>query len=106
VPIAVRCPLTGRWHIVHWLDSKAGFGDDRSHAAALAGQYATYLNRYGSGAVVYWAGFVADLAAGAHCDGAGGAGAAAAAEVLLLERFPPAEDVRLLAPAMPAQEEG
>jgi hypothetical protein len=87
VPIAVRCPLTGRWHIVHWIDSKACFGDDRLHAQALEGQYRTYLNRYGSGAVIYWLGFVADLAA------AGGDG-----EVLLLERFPAPGDVRLLGP--------
>ena len=102
VPIAVCCPLTRRWHIVHWFDSKAGFGDDRSHATALAGQYATYVNRYGSGAVIYWAGFVADLAthasSGAHGDVvAGGAGASAAADVLILDRFP--EVLQLLTPA-------
>jgi hypothetical protein len=88
-PIAVRCALSGRWHIVHWIDSKACFGDDRLHAQALEGQYRTYLNRYGSGAVIYWLGFVSDLAGG----GAGDAG-----EVLLLERFPGPEDVRVLGP--------
>ncbi|GBF92890.1 hypothetical protein Rsub_05726 [Raphidocelis subcapitata] len=119
VPIAVRCPLTERWHIVHWIDSKASFGDDRLHAQALEGQYRTYLNRYGSGAVIYWFGFVRDLAqpgdTAAGSDGGGweggagggggmaggggggaGSGAAEAGEVLLLDRFPGPGEVRLL----------
>jgi hypothetical protein len=116
VPIAVRCPLTERWHIVHWIDSKASFGDDRLHAQALEGQYRTYLNRYGSGAVVYWFGFVRDLAqpggaaaggggsgawegGGSGCGmagGGGGNGSAEAGEVLLLDRFPGPDDIRLL----------
>lgn len=134
VPVAIRCPLTGRWHIVHWLDSKACFGDDRLHAAALEGQYATYTNRYGSGAVVYWLGFVRDLAAGGGggdgdgmegdgngggTEGEGGGGNAGGDDaprgingsgaamsggsgVLLLERFPPPADVRLLTAGPPS----
>lgn len=94
VPIAVCCPLSGRWHIVHWIDSKASFGDDRLHAQALEGQYRTYLNRYGSGAVIYWLGFVRDLGEAAGGDGGGDAG-----EVLLLEHFPEPGNMRLLAPA-------
>lgn len=112
VPIAVRCPLSRRWHIVHWLDSKASFGDDRLHSQALEGQYRTYLNRYGSGAVIYWLGFVADLAggeggggrehgsgggaSGGVWQGSGGGSGSDGGDVLLLERFPPPEDIRLL----------
>lgn len=62
VPVAMRGD-DGCWHIVHWLDSKAGFGDERSHRQAAEGQYATYVNRYGSGCVIYWQGFITDLAA-------------------------------------------
>lgn len=113
VPVAVRCPLSSRWHIVHWIDSKASFGDDRLHAAALEGQYRTYLNRYGSGAVIYWHGFVRDLAdgcSGAGVDGSGhstsggrgeGCGnASGGGEVLLLERFPGSGDMQVLAEAV------
>ncbi|KAI8470232.1 MAG: hypothetical protein J3K34DRAFT_264611 [Monoraphidium minutum] len=114
VPIAVRCPMTGRWHIVHWIDSKASFGDDRLHSQALEGQYRTYTNRYGSGAVVYWLGFISDLALGGDAedgnggggggggpsdgDGDGGGGGGGGGEVLLLERFPGPDDMRLLGP--------
>lgn len=150
MPIAVRDPLSGRWHIVHWIDSKASFGDDRLHAQALEGQYRTYLNRcgcsacipscsaacswqsralrlcwrcflasplatlafgshhsnpsnkppparYGSGAVIYWLGFVSDLGEpGAGGGGGPGGSGDEGGEVLLLERFPPPEDVRVL----------
>jgi hypothetical protein len=92
----VRCPLTGRWHIVHWIDSKASFGDDRLHAQALEGQYRTYTNRYGSGAVIYWLGFVRDLAEGGGSGSSGGGGGGSSGEVLLLAGFPPAGDVRVL----------
>jgi hypothetical protein len=48
--------------MVHWIDSKASFGDDRTHAQQMEGQYATYVNRYGPGCVIYWFGFISDLA--------------------------------------------
>ena len=114
VPVAIRCPLSGRWHIVHWIDSKASFGDERLHVQALDGQYRTYINRYGSGAVIYWLGFIADLALhgpSIPCAGAGGVrggggggsgvstlGGSDGSEVLLLERFPGAGNIRLLPP--------
>lgn len=94
VPIAVRCPFNDRWHIVHWIDSKASFGDDRLHAQALEGQYRTYLNRYGSGAVIYWMGMIKDLAEAQGADRGCDAG-----EVLLLEHFPDPADMYMLMPA-------
>ena len=52
VPIAVG----GR--IVHWIDSKATFGDEKSHNNQYMDQYQQYINRYGPGLVIYWFGFV------------------------------------------------
>jgi hypothetical protein len=49
------------WRVVHWVDSKACFGDARAHAAALEGQYRQYADRYGPGLVVYWAGHASGL---------------------------------------------
>lgn len=53
---------TGGGHVVHWIDSKAAFGAIALHAAHLEEQYARYVSRYGSGLVIYWAGFDARLA--------------------------------------------
>ncbi|PNH12687.1 hypothetical protein TSOC_000386 [Tetrabaena socialis] len=60
VPIAVR-GRTGCEHIVCWVDSKATFGDHRTHVKQVEEQYCTYVNRYGPGMVIYWFGFVDDL---------------------------------------------
>jgi hypothetical protein len=64
---------------VHWIDSKASFGDERTHSSQLEAQYRTYTNRYGPGLVIYWFGFLA----GMEND----------AEVLLLEAFPRPQDL-------------
>jgi hypothetical protein len=64
---------------VHWIDSKASFGDARTHSSQLEAQYRTYTNRYGPGLVIYWHGFLA----GMDND----------AEVLLLEAFPGRDDL-------------
>jgi hypothetical protein len=69
--------------MVHWVDSKACFGDERLHAKAVEEQYSTYINRYGPGAVIYWAGYVEGLTG--------------PPEVLLLDAFPPpAQRLQLL----------
>ena len=57
VPASLPCGA-----IVHWIDSKAAFGTATLHAGRVAGQYARYVSRYGSGLVIYWAGHDASLA--------------------------------------------
>ena len=47
--------------IVNWIDSKAMFGDPDTHRQNEA-QFESYCNRFGSGLVVYWGGYVTGLA--------------------------------------------
>lgn len=63
--ILLRVPFciaedAGRVHVVNWIDSKAMFGDPATHQGAKS-QFRAYCNRFGSGLVLYWFGFVASL---------------------------------------------
>jgi len=70
VPIAVN----GR--AVNWIESKALFGDDEAHTSYLRDQLNSYWNRFGPGLVIYWFGFIDDLASQKY----GG--------IMLADRFP------------------
>jgi len=56
--VRLQVPVLCRGVVVHWIDSKATFGDETTHQTQVKEQYSRYVNRYGSGAVVYWGGFV------------------------------------------------
>ncbi|KAG2440542.1 hypothetical protein HYH02_010420 [Chlamydomonas schloesseri] len=78
VPVAVRSRSGGE-HLVCWVDSKATFGDSRTHVKQVEEQYRTYVNRYGPGMVIYWFGYVDDLNTDPH--------------VLLCDDFPDAASI-------------
>ena len=69
VPLGVLHPVTGEALIVHWIDSKALFGDGETHAASVLPQTQSYVARYGPGLVVYWFGCEASLLAPGLGDG-------------------------------------
>ncbi|XP_063539332.1 CDAN1-interacting nuclease 1 [Cydia strobilella] len=55
VPIAVD------GFIVHWVESKALFGDEENHSGYLKDQLMAYWNRFGPGLVIYWFGYLETL---------------------------------------------
>ena len=57
--VPVYLPHTGA--CISWIDSKATFGDEQSHAEYYDTQFKFYLNRFGSGLVIYWFGYVSDI---------------------------------------------
>lgn len=78
--IKLQIPIMLCGRVVNWIDSKATFGSRRSHMLQREAQFLKYVNRFGPGAVIYWFGFVEDLA---DTD----------ADILLLERFPLANQI-------------
>jgi len=55
IPMAVE--IGGTYHIVNWIDSKGMFADRETYAEH-GEQLKGYVNRYGSGLVIYWYGYV------------------------------------------------
>jgi hypothetical protein len=47
--------------LVNWIESKALFGDARTHERYVRDQIQSYRTRYGPGVVIYWFGYAADI---------------------------------------------
>lgn len=53
--------LNDSGRVISWIDSKGTFGDETSHSEYYETQFKFYLNRFGSGLVIYWLGHVKEL---------------------------------------------
>lgn len=82
--LAVPCLFRGR--VVNWFESKASFGDADSHRKYLREQLASYANRFGPGVVVYWGGYLEEIAEWRENQNV----------VTITHRFPGVEELELL----------
>ena len=80
-------PIAMQGRVISWIESKATFGDEKQHAKYSAEQYEKYCNRYGSGMVIYWHGYLAHLQKSEE-------------NVLLADCFPAPENITTL-PRLP-----
>ena len=56
--IKLDIPFAVDGFIINWIESKALFGDEEGHRTYLKDQYLSYWNRFGTGLVIYWLGFL------------------------------------------------
>ena len=79
--------------IINWIESKAQFGNDETHEINL-NQLRGYWNRYGTGLVIYWFGFISDLRISSVKEG-----------ILIKEAFPADDQIILMNSAHDIYEE-
>ena len=81
--VRLKVPISVRGRTIHWIDSKASFCDPQVHEESGSKQFRAYVNRFGSGMVIYWHGVVEELR---EVD----------PNVLLVEDFPERKDIVML----------
>ncbi len=57
----LTAPICVDGRVVNWVESKALFGDESTHAQYIKDQLSSYWNRFGPGMVIYWFGFVEEI---------------------------------------------
>lgn len=57
VPVMIKNPETNEYELVHWIDSKNQFGSPHNYRDHDR-QFISYIDLYGSGAVIYWIDYV------------------------------------------------
>ncbi|XP_017138375.1 protein C15orf41 homolog [Drosophila miranda] len=55
--IKMILPFLHKGTVVNWIESKANFGDPKSHKWNINQQLQSYCNRFGPGIIIYWFGY-------------------------------------------------
>ncbi|BFF99465.1 protein C15orf41 homolog [Drosophila madeirensis] len=55
--IKMIMPFLYKGGVVNWIESKANFGDTKSHKRNIHLQLQSYCNRFGPGIIIYWFGY-------------------------------------------------
>lgn len=56
--VKLEVPIAIEGFIIHWIESKALFGNEEVHEDYVKSQYSSYWNRFGPGLVIYWFGYI------------------------------------------------
>lgn len=59
--IKLEVPIAVNGYVINWIESKARFGNMEVHQKYIKEQFLSYWNRFGSGLVIYWFGFLESL---------------------------------------------
>lgn len=59
--IKLEVPIAVNGCVINWIESKARFGNTEVHQKYMKEQFLSYWNRFGSGLVIYWFGFLENL---------------------------------------------